>query len=148
MNSAQSWYGCTTAHRRALAARDTAKSTPQVRSFQQDLRSVFVFFNNSAVRSNKLLEYHKHLVVKFTQPHQVRWLSIHKAGSPERCPEAHGCLPRLGCRQRQRPPASRQAVHLRRPLSHDEGCTCICGFSLHTFTKRSEKNSSASLYTN
>ena len=73
-----------TAHRLALAASDAARSVQQVKKFQQDLRSIFVFFSNSAVRSNKLHELQKQLdepQLKFTQPHAVKWLSIHKAVS-------------------------------------------------------------------
>ncbi|KAF7219382.1 zinc finger protein 862-like [Nothobranchius furzeri] len=73
-----------TAHRLALAASDAANSVPQVKRFQQDLRSIFIFFSNSAVRSNKLHELQKQLdepQLKFTQPHAVRWLSIHNAVS-------------------------------------------------------------------
>lgn len=73
-----------TAHRLALAASDAASSVPQVKKFQQDLRSIFVFFSNSAVRSNKLHELQKQLdepQLKFTQPHAVRWLSVHNAVS-------------------------------------------------------------------
>lgn len=35
-----------TAHCLALAASDAAKSVPQVKKFQEDLRSIFVFFSN------------------------------------------------------------------------------------------------------
>ncbi|KAL6461570.1 hypothetical protein MHYP_G00297140 [Metynnis hypsauchen] len=73
-----------TAHRLALVASDAARSVQQVKKFQQDLRSIFVFFSNSAVRSNKLYELQKQLdepQLKFTQPHTVRWLLVHSAVS-------------------------------------------------------------------
>ncbi|XP_072542830.1 zinc finger protein 862-like [Salminus brasiliensis] len=73
-----------TAHRLALVASDAARSVQQVKKFQQDLRSIFVFFSNSAVRSNRLHELQKQLdepQLKFTQPHTVRWLSVHSAVS-------------------------------------------------------------------
>lgn len=73
-----------TAHRLALSASDAARSVEQVKKFQEDLRGIFVFFSNSAVRSNKLHELQRQLdeqQLKFTQPHTVRWLSIHSAVS-------------------------------------------------------------------
>ncbi len=73
-----------TAHRLSLCGSDEARSVEQVKKFQQNLKAIFVFFSCSAVRSNKLHELQRQLdeqQLKFTQPHTVRWLSVHSAVS-------------------------------------------------------------------
>lgn len=70
------------AHRTALATSQAARDIPDMNSYSRTLSSVFRYFHNSALRSNRLREIQSvlHLPeLKFTELNSVRWLSMEGA---------------------------------------------------------------------
>lgn len=70
------------AHRTALAASQAAKHVPEMEAYQRTIMNIFRYFNNSALRSNRLRAIQALLnmpELKFAEVHSVRWLSMHQA---------------------------------------------------------------------
>lgn len=70
------------AHRTALAASQAARHVPEMEGYQRTIMNIFRYFNNSALRSNRLRAIQALLnmpELKFAEVHSVRWLSMHRA---------------------------------------------------------------------
>ncbi|XP_053372515.1 zinc finger protein 862-like [Mercenaria mercenaria] len=70
------------AHRIALATSQAAKFVPHMESYSRSVASVFRYFHNSALRSNRLRVIQNLLnipQIKFAEVHSVRWLSLDHA---------------------------------------------------------------------
>ncbi|XP_070542020.1 uncharacterized protein C17orf113-like [Ptychodera flava] len=77
------------AHRLSLASSQAAKSIESLKKYQQVLNNLYMFFNSSPVRYNKLREIQSVLdevQVALQQPTPVRWLSVsHAVQAVHRC---------------------------------------------------------------
>ena len=70
------------AHRTALASSQAAKQFPQLEQFQRTVTSIFRYFKNSALRSNRLRKIQQMLnlpTLKYAEVHSIRWLSVEYA---------------------------------------------------------------------
>lgn len=67
------------AHKISLATSQAAKTVPEMDYYSRTVTSVFKYFANSSLRSNRLREIQSVLSMpqlKFTEIHSVRWLSM------------------------------------------------------------------------
>ncbi|XP_052227215.1 zinc finger protein 862-like [Dreissena polymorpha] len=72
------------AHRVSLATSQAAKLVPEMEKNSRTITSVFRYFDNSALRSNRLRAVQKLLnmpQLKFSEVHSMRWLSLEHAVS-------------------------------------------------------------------
>ena len=70
------------AHRLALVLQHAIKDIQSVKSYNDSIKAIFIFFNASAVRSEKLMIIQKIVqktTLKYPELHTVRWLSLHNA---------------------------------------------------------------------
>ncbi|KAK6181002.1 hypothetical protein SNE40_008951 [Patella caerulea] len=70
------------AHRCALAASQAATSIPVLKEYSRTVSSVFAYFSNSALRTNRLRYIQEAMDIpqlKYAEVHAVRWLSLDRA---------------------------------------------------------------------
>lgn len=70
------------AHRLALVLSHATKDVPSIKSYSETLKTIFIFFNASAVCCERLKQVQILLdspVLKYAELHSVRWLAMHDA---------------------------------------------------------------------
>nr|XP_042906443.1 zinc finger protein 862-like [Parasteatoda tepidariorum] len=69
------------AHRLALVLQNAVNDIQSIKSYNDSLKAIFMYFNASAVRSAKLMIVQKlvqETALKYPKLHSVRWLSLHR----------------------------------------------------------------------